>query len=322
MSERFGKIEQVSIKKMFDHEERDFTPWLAENIDKLSEEIGMELEVEATEAAVGPYSADILAKDTGSDRYVIIENQFGKTNHDHLGKLITYAAVLDAAAVIWVASDFTEEHQKALDWLNEYTSRDISFYGVKVELWKIDESRPAIRFNIISHPADISREEAVAQAPMTETKKIQLEFWTMFRDRLIQTKALTKTQTPGAHHWFDIALGRSGIFLSDVLYPPENRMGVRLYLRNRIADTVLEQLNKEKEEIETEIGQKLQWNPYPANRDKVIALDLKIDLRKKEKWPEYIDWMVENTRKFMKAFIPRIKKLILPIRNEEEIEEK
>jgi hypothetical protein len=116
-----GQIKKVSIRDVWKHEEKDFTPWLATevNISELAEELGLELQVEGTEVAVGPFWADVLAKDA-SGNLVLIENQFGKTDHDHLGKVLTYAATLGAAAVIWIAEQFTDEHRKAIEWLNEH----------------------------------------------------------------------------------------------------------------------------------------------------------------------------------------------------------
>ena len=110
--------------------------------------IGLELQVEGIEVPVGPYSADILAKDA-SGNFVIIENQFGKTDHDHLGKILTYGATLDATAVVWIAERFTDEHKKAIEWLNEHTSEDLALYAVEIELWRIDTSKPALRFNVL-----------------------------------------------------------------------------------------------------------------------------------------------------------------------------
>ena len=153
-----GKIKNVPLRKIWKNEALDFTPWLVENLNDLGQAVGLVLEFEGKEVAVGPYSADILAKDTGTGQFVVIENQLEKTNHDHLGKCITYSSILNASAVIWVAAEFTEEHKKALDWLNDHTSDEISFYGVKVELLQIDESAPAIQFNIKSSPNEMVRD--------------------------------------------------------------------------------------------------------------------------------------------------------------------
>jgi hypothetical protein len=143
MSKRIGELKLLDVRTIWPTEPTHFTPWLAkeENIARLGEALGIELEVENTEVAVGPYSADILARDTSSGDYVVIENQLEKTNHDHLGKAITYASVLDATAVVWIARQFSDEHKKALDWLNDITSDDVAFYGVRVERWTTAGSR-------------------------------------------------------------------------------------------------------------------------------------------------------------------------------------
>ena len=131
------------------------------------------------------YSADILARDS-SGGYVVIENQLAKTDHDHLGKLITYGAVLGASTVIWIAPHFTDEHHKALDWLNDNTTDELSFYGVQVELWSIDESLPAVRFNTVSRPAEIIRQaQASKSGELSENRQLQLAWWIAFRDALM-----------------------------------------------------------------------------------------------------------------------------------------
>ena len=139
---QMGQLSKLDVRTVWPHEATDFTPWIAEeeSINLLGTALGLELEIESTEVSVGPYSADILARDSGTGKYVVIENQLEKTNHDHLGKSITYAAVLDASSIVWIAPDFTQEHEKALTWLNDHTSADVAFYGVRLELWQIDDS--------------------------------------------------------------------------------------------------------------------------------------------------------------------------------------
>ena len=158
MTDTLGQLANIAVRELWPNEAADFTPWLArdENMSKLGGALGLELETDRVEVAVGPYSADILARDSAGD-YVVIENQLNKTDHDHLGKSITYASVLGARAVIWVAPFFTDEHRKALDWLNDNTTDELAFYGVQVELWSIDGSKPAVRFNAVSRPAEIIR---------------------------------------------------------------------------------------------------------------------------------------------------------------------
>jgi hypothetical protein len=284
---------------------------LEENIGRLGEALGMELEVENTEVAVGPYAADIVARDTVTGRYVVIENQLGKTNHDHLGKLITYGAALDASSLVLIATNCSEEHQKAFEWLNEHASENLGFFGVRLELWRIDESKPAIRFSVVSQPGTATRIAAKVSATeqFSPTRKLQLEFWTEFEKRLRETKELPSTQSPRPQYWYNVALGRSGVHLSCIANTWEKRIGVRVYLQSHLADQVLRGLAAQKDTIEEEIGSKLSWNPHPNKSDKIILLDRPADISLREKWPEYLGWLVDHTLRFRRAFAPRIKTL-------------
>lgn len=304
-----GVLKTITPRQKWNSEARDFTPWLANNIEELNKALGLELEVENTEVAVGPYSADILAKDTGTGKYVIVETQLEKTNHDHLGKAITYASVLDASTIIWIATDFTEEHKKALDWLNDHTSDDISFYGVQAELWQIDDSKPALRFNIISKPNQAVRQAARSKAveDLSDKRKFQFDFWSKFKDKLAKTKKIPSLQTPRPQYWFDVTLGKSNIHLSNTCNTDENTVGVRVYICNKIADTMLPYLESKKAEIEAAIGQKLTWNPNPDNKDKVIVLLHSTDFNDPKKVDEALDWLVDNTIKFREVFSKIIK---------------
>lgn len=316
MSDKLGNLMRKDLRSLWVDEAADFTPWLAQedNIAKLGQAIGIELEVEHTEVAVGPYAADILARDSGSGDPIVIENQLGKTNHDHLGKAITYAAALGASAVVWIASDFTEEHRKAMDWLNENSSGDISFFGVRVELWQIDDSRPAVQFNVVSRPAEVDPKKTLGIRPseLSDARKLQLDWWVAFREALLASKAVPSARAPRPQYWYDVSLGRSGIHLSNTANTDDNRIGVRVYLMQRHGgDAALAKLLEAKKEIEAEIGEPLYWNPNPENRDKVIALYRDAELSRRDKWPEYLEWMVEKTRRFRQAFAPRLKLLNL-----------
>lgn len=299
-----GILKIITPRKKWNNEARDFTPWLAEHVDELGKAVGIELEVENVEVAVGPYSADILAKDTGTGKFVVIENQLEKTDHDHLGKAITYASVLDASTVIWIATDFTEEHKKALDWLNDHTNDEFSFYGVQLELWQIDESKPALRINIISKPNLAVRQAARSMAveELSDKRKFQYDFWVRFRDKLAKTKKIPSLQTPRPQYWFDVALGKSDIHISNTCNTDENSVGIRIYIGNKIVDVMLPYLESRKDEIENALNESLSWNPNPENRDKVILLLHSTDLSKPEKVNEAIDWLIEKTIKFRDVF--------------------
>jgi hypothetical protein len=304
-----GKLKQIAPREKWKHEAPDFTPWLAQHIDELNVALGLELEVENMEVAAGPYHADILAKDIGTNKYVVIENQLGKTNHDHLGKSITYASVLDASTVIWIATDFTEEHQKALDWLNDHTTDEISFYGVQLELWQIEDSKPALRFNVISKPNLAVRQAAKVKVDeeLSDKRKVQFDFWKKFAENLEKTKKIPSVQSPRPQYWFDVTLGKSNIHLSNTCNTNTDTVSVRVYIANKISETMYPYLENKKVEIEDKVGQPLLWNPNNAPRDKVIILSHKTDFNDKKKIEEAVNWLVEYTIKFRDVFSKIIK---------------
>jgi Domain of unknown function (DUF4268) len=274
--------------------------------------LSAELQVVGVEVPGGPFSADLLAKDT-SGNFIIIENQFGKTDHGHLGKILTYAATLGAMAVVWIAESFTDEHRKAIEWLNEHTSDEIALYAVEIELWQIDQSKPGLRFNVLSQPTEISRQATAVKSAgiISEARKLQLEFWIMFRDKLLERRIVASAQTPRPQYWFDVPLGRAGIHLSNIVNTSDGRIGVRVYVSNKIADAAFPKLLADRAAIETEIGENLQWNPSPNNLDKIILLSRDVDLSDRSKWPEYVSWLADKVDKFKNAFGPRVKLLNL-----------
>ncbi|WP_318439740.1 DUF4268 domain-containing protein [Photobacterium leiognathi] len=304
MTVTLGKITTVNVRTIWKHEAQDFTPWLYNHIQELSDALGIDLEVEDIEVPVGPYYADILAKDTGTGKYVVIENQLEKTDHDHLGQCLTYASVLDASTVIWIASNFTDEHKKALDWLNDHTSDELAFYGIKLELLKINESLPAANFNIISQPNDVVKQVTKRKdnSELSETRMTQLKFWEAFKQSLQKTGKITKLQTPRPQYWFDISLGKSGIHLSNTFNTNENVIGLRIYIGSKEVPKWLPYFEQHKTEIEKELGECLEWSPNSNAKDKVITLTKSFDLTDETKWQEPIQWLTDNTICFHKVF--------------------
>ena len=316
MTRELGIMRQVDVREQWPNEARDFTPWLAaeDNIALLGDALGIELAVEDTEVSVGPYSADILARDTASGDYIVIENQLGKTNHDHLGKAITYGAALNAAAIVWIASDFSDEHKKGLDWLNDNSSGDVAFFGVRLELWRINESPPAVRLNVISRPTEVSplggRDRPTK--PVSDIKKLQGEFWAAFKAELLKKNVLASAQKTRPQYWYNIPLGRSGIHLSTIVNTFDNKIGIRVYMRAKYnAQSALHQLLEQKEEIEKEVGCSLKWDANKVARDKTIALERKADIRQRDEWAKHLEWLVDMTSRFRQAFVPRVKALEL-----------
>jgi hypothetical protein len=173
----FGRLHKVPAKSGWKNEGLGFTPWLAENLDLLGQELGLRLTFRSREYPVGKYYLDLLLEDT-QERVVIVENQFGSTDHDHLGKLLTYCAGTDASVVIWIAEALNAEHVAALEWLNENTVAGVGFFGVELELLQIEDSPMAPHFRVRVQPNDWQKAVRPPPGPSTEWT------WSAYADQL------------------------------------------------------------------------------------------------------------------------------------------
>lgn len=316
MASQLGRLERVDLREVWKTEASDFTPWLAQeqNIELLGETIGIDLEVEAQEKNVGPFRADILCKDTLTDSWVLIENQLERTDHTHLGQLLTYAAGLNVVTIVWIAERFTDEHRAALDWLNEITDGRFNFFGLEVELWRIGDSPLAPKFNIASKPNDwtntVGRAATQIQTEdLTETKQLQLEYWTVFRDYVSETSKTLKSQKPLPQHWTNFAIGRSYFHMSALVNTWERKIGVVLTLSGPHAKAHFQMLYADKEAIEAEVGCELEWRQNPDKKESGIWLRTDLDPTKRETWPEQHRWLLDKLETFRKVFAPRVKTL-------------
>lgn len=312
-----GRLEKVDLRLVFPNEATAFTPWLAEekNLALLGEAIGLDLELEAQEKAVGPFSADILCKDVATENWVLIENQIEKTDHRHLGQLLTYAAGLDAVTIVWIAESFTDDHKAALDWLNDKTSNGgIRFFGLEIELWKIGTSLTAPKFNIRSQPNDFTqgvRAAANQASNDSEHKQLQLRFWTAFRKYMEDTKSPVGCQKASPQHWLTHSIGKSGFHLSSIISSgkgsvegPELRVELVVNGQKRF-----QALEAHKEEIQKQLGYELQWYNPPEVKNCKIFLRKTADFSDENDWPQQQAWLRQTLEKFQAVFVPIIKGL-------------
>jgi hypothetical protein len=207
--------------------------------------------------------------------------------------------------------------------VREHSDENLAFYGICIELWKVGDSQPAPRFNVVSRPASLIKQvraESKTHGELTETRKLQLKFWTAVRASLQETNAIPSIQSPRPQYWFNIALERSNIHLSAFAGISTNRIGVRVYFRNKekTADLAIDQLLEDREAIEQEIGGKLSWNPNPEKQDKVIVLDREADLSQRQNWDEYVTWITETVLAFRSAFRERVRNLDLTLVEDDE----
>jgi hypothetical protein len=312
-----GRLERVDLRAAWLSESSDFTPWLAraENLEILGSTIGIELELEAQERSVGPFRADILCKSVESGHWVLVENQLERTDHTHLGQLLTYAAGLQAVTIVWVAARFTEEHRATLDWLNEITDESFQFFGLEVELWRIGDSPLAPKFNIVSKPNNWSRDVGAAARrieteALTDTKQKQFAFWSAFRDYLQAKGSRIRTQAPLPQHWLNITIGRSGFVLNATLNSRANRIGVELYMSGTNAKYDYRALLNQQEAVENEFGQSLKWMELPDRKGSCVGFYRDgVEPLREQNWPDMMTWLQSNLEAFDRIFRQRIRQI-------------
>ena len=313
-----GRLTRVDLRYIWNSEANDFTPWLAreENLGILGETLGIDLELEAQEKAVGPFRADVLCKDIGSGTWVLIENQLERTDHIHLGQLLTYASGLEAVTIVWIAARFTEEHRSTLDWLNRITDDSFRFFALEIELWRIGESLAAPKFNVVSKPNDWSRSVAQAARSMedselSETKVLQREYWATLLSVLEDVEGPVsgnRKAQPQSWMWFPI--GRSRFHLGAAIALPKREIRAELYISGNKAKAFFNLLAEQKEEIEKELGYKLQWEELPDRQDSRLSVRCSdVDPGDKKDWSEQNDWLAEKLNDMHRVFAERIQRL-------------
>ena len=318
-----GRLHKVNLREAWSSESSDFTPWLAqeENLKLLGDAVGIELELESQEKEVGPFRADILCKDTANDTWVLIENQLEKTDHSHLGQLLTYAAGLNAVTIVWIAERFTEEHRAALDWLNERTDEKINLFGLEIELWRIGDSPIAPKFNIISQPNGWSKTvqqaaAASASGEISEHKQFQLSFWTAFKDYMETKSSFVRCQKPLPQHWTNHAIGRSGVHLGSIVSTSNSETGtkgseirVELYMDGPNAKPEFAALELQRESLERALGFPLTWH-NPENKAMCRLFARKdADFLNENLWPEQFAWLKDRLEIMHRVFAPVVKEI-------------
>jgi hypothetical protein len=314
MKKPLSKLERVPLREAWKHEANDFTPWLAEeeNLNMLADALGLpDLELVATEHWVGEFKLDILC--TSGDDQVIIENQLEKTNHSHLGQLLTYAAGTGAKKVIWVAETFRPEHVAALEFLNEHTTEALSFFAVEVELWRIGDSPLAPNFEVVAKPNDwakTGREQTRAASNATPAKQRQLKLWTELLAKLAAEAPQIKPQKPRPQHWLNNAIGRAGFRLNPTASHRDNRLGVEIYIDHAEPKRMFQALLAQRSHIEQSLGFALDWQELPdAQACRIATWRQDSPIEDEAQWAEYLDWFVHRLVRMNAVFRPVIQAL-------------
>jgi hypothetical protein len=322
MEQEFGEIEPKNAREYWEHEEQKFTPWLAEDgLSYLEDALNLELELMDTERSVGRYSLDILAEEANSGRTVVVENQLEDSDHDHLGKLLAYASGVDADVGVWIAPHFHDEHIDAVNWINENTQRGVDLFAINLEVWKIDESKPAVRLNPIEKPSEwrdrINTEDD--RGELSELGERRLDYWTEFRDRIGEADTPLRPWKPRPKYWYTNPIGKSSFKIgfhvnkSFSVGSDSEKDKLRCQLEIRDDAEAFEELLEQKEEIEDELGEEAIWiSPDETKGDgdrSYIALEREGNISNLDEWDGYQDWMLEKGELLHETFYDRIQEL-------------
>lgn len=314
MNKHLSKLERVPVRDAWKHEAGEFTPWLAEadNLNALADALGLgELVLVATEHWVGDFKLDILCTD--GDDQVIIENQLAKTDHAHLGQIIAYAAGVGARKVIWVAESFRPEHSAALEFLNENTTDNLSFFAVEVELWRIGDSPLAPKFEVVVKPNDwvkTGREQARAASSTSPTKQLQQKFWMALRGKLAKHAPQIRPQKPRPQHWLNNSIGRAGFGLNITANTRDERLGVELWIPGPGAKKHFANLSAQKNDIEAKLGFELDWQELPdAKACRIASWHSQASIEEESRWDEYLEWLTQRLVKMDQVLRPIVRAL-------------
>ncbi len=309
---KFGEIKKIELKDIWNNEAYDFTPWLSENIDSLGEALGMELELTDMEADVGDFSLDLLIKDLGTGNTVVVENQLTQTDHDHLGKLLTYASGYSASTVVWISDVVRDEHRQALEWLNQRTDEETQFFGVEVEVFSIDESNPAFTFNPVVSPSEWQKSKK-RQVKNTVSEKGELYriYFQDLIDKLRENYRFTNARVGQPQNWYSFSSGITGISYG-AAFVQSGHARTELYIDFEEADknkALFDWLLDQKDKLQSDLGEELVWDRMDDNRYSRIAIYKKGTIySSSEELIEIKQWQIENLIEFKKYFTPLLKK--------------
>lgn len=280
--------------------------WLAANLDKLGEQIGMELELESTEAAAGDFSADIVATEVATNRRVIIENQFGPTDHRHLGQIITYAASLNASVIVWISEKSRAEHKLAIDFLNSNFRGNVIFFAVEASIVRIEDSKPAFLLDVVSEPVEIAAASGQVSEAVSETREKYRQYFQQLIDELRTNYKFTNARAGQPQNWYSFTSENSKIFKYGTSFSQGGQVRAEIYLdcddkeRN---EKLFDCLFSRKSEIESKFGSDLSWERLDSRRACRVAIyrDGNIDADS-ELLAEIRNWSISNLLKFKSIF--------------------
>lgn len=299
-----GRLKEVDIRELWAHEQYNFSHWLVkeENIELLNETVGLTLTDIDKEVYVGSYRCDLVAVDETTDVKIIIENQLDSTDHDHLGKIITYASGLDANVIIWIVKEAREEHKSAIEWLNNNMAKEISFFLLEIKAYRIGDSLPAPMFKVVEKPNDfIKSNKSVKDGDLSKTQAERLNFWTEFNRVVTENGKPFNVRKATTDHWYDVAIGTSDAHISITLVNKDGTIGVELYVRD--SKDLFDNLYEHKEEIENKLGFNMHWERLDDKKASRIKSYIPgLNFNKQGNYPELMNLVIERVVKVRDVF--------------------
>ena len=302
---QLGRLKEVDIRNLWSHEQYDFSEWLSkhENLELLNEVIGITLSEVEKEVYVGSYRCDLVGNDETTGDKDIIENQLEASNHDHLGKIITYASGLDAKVIVWIVKEAREEHRSAIEWLNNNTSERLNFFLIEIHAYQIGDSLCAPKFEIVEKPNGFIK-NAKTQSGTGEYNKSQgekIEFWTRFNEILVERGKPFNIRKPTADHWYDIAVGTSEAHISLTIVNREGCVGVELYISDN--KELYDRLYVQKDEIEEKLGLSPEWQRLDGKKASRILYRMPgLNFDDHSNYDELMNMMIDKAIVFKKTF--------------------
>ncbi len=296
------------IRQILPNESTDFTPWLSkeENIAILAEEIGIDITVSETESPIGDFNVDIFGTETGTDRKVIIENQLEESDHDHLGKLLTYAAGKNASAIVWIVRKARDEHRAAIQWLNNHTDETIGFFLCEIKAFTIGDSCPAPKFEVVEAPNDWIRDNR-AGSDFSEAEKARRdrrkEYWEQFNEYAgadTEFKKVFKLRKANGDHWMDFAMGSSKYHMSVCQIRKDGKLVVKFYISDNKA--LYSFLVSRKKQLEQDSGLSFGWHELPGKKASEITIERNVDFDNPLTRQSDFKWITDTMLKMAPAF--------------------
>lgn len=302
---KIGKLQEVNVRDLWKHEQYDFSKWLSEpeNISYLNDILQLSLVDVMNEVEVGSYRCDMMARDETSDTKVIIENQLEASDHDHLGKIITYASGLDANVIVWIVKQAKEEHRSAIEWLNNNTQSGINFFLIELHAYKIGDSDPAPKFEVVEQPNDFikSLKTMGGDNEKNKSQAERLKFWTMFNEEVTSAGKPFNTRKATTNHWYNVAIGSKFCYLAITLVNSESFIGVDLYIPNNKA--LFESLYAHKEKIDKELGMELDWMRLDdRNASKIVHRIYGLDFDNQDNYPSLMKEIIKTVTQMRDVF--------------------